>query len=64
MCFVNLQKAFDFVDRELQWQVLTGVDAPAKVLEVIRQFRAGMRLVYVRLTASTLTGLMSRRGYD
>lgn len=43
MCLVDLQKAYDPVDRELLWEVLTRFGVPAKKLEAIRQFRDGMR---------------------
>ena len=43
MCFIDLQKAYDSVDRELLWEVLTRFGVPAKILKVIRQFHDGMR---------------------
>ena len=44
MCFIDLQKAYDSVDRELLlWKVLTRFGVPAKVPAVIRQFHDGMR---------------------
>lgn len=43
MCFIDLQKAYDSVDRELLWQVLTRVGIPTKMLTIIRQFHDGMR---------------------
>ena len=43
MRFIDLQKAYDFVDRELLWEVLTRLGVPAKILTVIRQFQDDMR---------------------
>ena len=45
MCFIDLQKAYDSVDRTLLWQVLTriGVPPPQKMIAVIRQSHDGMR---------------------
>ena len=43
MCFIDLQKAYDSVNREPLWEVLTRFGVPAKVLTVIRQFHGGMR---------------------
>ena len=43
MCFIDLQKAYDTVDRELLWEVLTRFGVPAKMLAVIRQFHEGLR---------------------
>ena len=42
-CFIDLQKAYDTVDRELLWEVLTRFGVPAKMLAVIRQFHEGLR---------------------
>ena len=36
ICFIDLQKAYDAVDRELLWLVLTRFGVPAKMLTVIR----------------------------
>ena len=41
MCFIDLQKAYDSVDRELLWVVRFSVSE--KMLTVIRQFHEGMR---------------------
>ena len=43
MCFVDLQKAHDTVDRILLWQVLTRTGVPPQMIAVIRQFHDGMR---------------------
>ena len=43
MCSVDLQKAYDSVDRELLWKVLARAGVPSVMIDVIRQFRDGMR---------------------
>ena len=43
MCFVDLQKAYDTVDRELLWKVLARAGVPSVMIDVIRQFYDGMR---------------------
>lgn len=43
MCFVDLKKAYDSVDREMLWKVLARAGIPAKLIEVIRQLHDGMR---------------------
>ena len=43
MCFVDIQKAYDTVDRTLLWQVLTCIGVPPQMITVIRQFHDGMR---------------------
>ena len=43
MCFIDLQKAYDSVDRELLWVVLARFGVPEKMLTVIRQLHEGMR---------------------
>ena len=47
MCFIDLQKVYDTVDRTLLWQVLTRIGVPPQMISVIRQFHNGMR-PYVR----------------
>ena len=42
MCFVDLQKAYDSVDRELLWKVLARAGAPPVMIDVIHQFHDGM----------------------
>ncbi|CAB1100244.1 unnamed protein product [Ectocarpus sp. CCAP 1310/34] len=43
MYFVDLNKAYDSVDREMLRKVLARAGIPAKLIEVIRQFHDGMR---------------------
>ena len=43
MCFVDLQKAYDTVDRTLLLQVLTRIGVPPQMIAVTRQFHDGMR---------------------
>ena len=43
ICFIDLQKAYDTVDRTLLWQVLTRIGAPPQIIAVIQQFHDGMR---------------------
>ena len=43
VCFIDLQKAFDPVDRELSWEVLTRFGVPTKMLIYTRNFHDGMR---------------------
>ena len=43
MCFVDLQKAYDSVDRELLWKVPARAGVPSVMIDVIRQFHDGMR---------------------
>ena len=42
MCFVDLQKAYDSVDRELLWKVLARAGVPSVMIDVIRKFDDGM----------------------
>ena len=44
MRFIDLQKAYDTVDRILLWQVLTRIGVPPQMLAVIQQFHDGMRV--------------------
>ena len=44
MCFVDLRKAYDSVDRELLWKVLARAGVPSVMIDVIRQFHGGMRV--------------------
>ena len=43
MCFTDLRKAYDTVDRTLLWQVLTRIGVPPQMIAVIRQLHDGMR---------------------
>ena len=42
-CFIDLQKAYDTVDRTLLWQVLTRIGVPPQIIAVSQQFHDGMR---------------------
>ena len=53
MCFVDLQKAYDSVDRELLWKVLARAGVPSAMIDVIRQRAWTM--------GSSLNGLRSHR---
>ena len=48
VCFIDLTKAYDSVDRTLLWTVLARFGVPQNMISVIRQFHDGMR-VCVRL---------------
>ena len=41
--FIDLQKAYDSVDRELLWAVFARFGVPDNIFTVIRQFHEGMR---------------------
>ena len=43
MCFIDLQKAYDSVDRALLWEVLARFGVPPRMIKVIRMFHDGMR---------------------
>ena len=43
MCFIDLQKAYDTVDRTLLWQVLTRIGVSPQMIAIIQQFPDGMR---------------------
>ena len=43
VCFINLQKAYDSVDRSLLWVVLARFGVPPRIISIIRQFHDGMR---------------------
>ena len=43
ICFIDLQKAYDTIDRTLLWQVLTRIGVPPQMIAVIQQFHDGMR---------------------
>ena len=43
MCLIDLRKAYDSVDRELLWDVLTHSGVQVKMLAVFHQFDEGMR---------------------
>ena len=41
MCFIDLQKAYDTVDRTLLWQVLTRIGVPPQMIAVIHKSTMG-----------------------
>ena len=43
ICFIDLAKAYDSVDRVLLWKVLARFGVPARMIKVIRMFHDGMR---------------------
>ena len=43
VCFIDLTKAYDSVDRTLLWTVLARFGVPQNMISVIRQFPDGMR---------------------
>ena len=43
MCFIDLQKAYDIVDRTLLWQILTRIEVPPQMIAAIQQSYDGMR---------------------
>ena len=43
VCFIDLTKAYDFVDRTLVWTVLARFGVPQITISVIRQFHDGTR---------------------
>ena len=43
MCFIDLIKAYDSVDRKLLWDVLARFGVPPRMLAVVRQFHDGMQ---------------------
>ena len=42
VCFIDLQKAYDTVDRTLLWQVLTRIGVQPQMIAVIQQFDDGI----------------------
>ena len=43
ICFIDLAKAYDSVDRVLLWEVLARFGVPPRMIKVIRMFHGGMR---------------------
>ena len=43
VCFIDLTKAYDSVDRTLLWTVLARFGVPQNMISIIRQFHDGMR---------------------
>ena len=43
MCFIDLQKAYETVDRTILWQALTRIGVPPQMIAVIQQFHDEMK---------------------
>ena len=43
ICFIDLAKAYNSVDRVLLWEILARFGVPPRMIKVIRMFRDGMR---------------------
>ena len=43
MCFIDLQKAYDSVDRTLLWEVVARFGVPSRMITIIRMFHVSMR---------------------
>ena len=43
ICFIDLGKAYDSVDRVLLWEVLARFEVPPRMIKVIHMFHDGMR---------------------
>ena len=43
ICFIDLSKAYDSVDRVLLWEVLARFAVPSRMIKVIRMFHDGIR---------------------
>ena len=41
LCFIDLTKAYDSIDRTLPWRVLARFGVPQNMISVIRQFHDG-----------------------
>ena len=55
VCFIDLTKAYDSVDRTILWTVLARFGVPQNMIAVIRQFHDGMRAC-VRLDDRVCSG--------
>ena len=42
-CFVDLQKAYDSVDRSLPWVVVARFVVPPVMVDIVRQFHDGVQ---------------------
>ena len=43
LCFIDMQKAYDSVDRNLVWQLLSRLGVPPQMMTAIREFHDGMK---------------------
>lgn len=63
MYFVDLQAAYDSVDRELFWQVLARVGVPDDIIAVIRHFMTARRPACASTTGISRSSSMSNRDF-
>ena len=62
MCFIDLQKAYDSVDRSLLWAILARFGVPPRMISIIRQFHDGI-LACIRLDEGRISeGFEVRQG--
>ena len=62
LCFIDLQKAYDSVDRTLLWQVFARFGTPPQMIEVIRRFHDGIRACVRSDNADARSGSRWHRG--
>ena len=62
ICFIDLAKAYDSVDRVLLWGLLARFGVPPRMIKVIRMFHDGMRASYSWMMEISRRGLMFARG--
>ena len=57
---IDLQKAYDTVDRTLLWQVLTRIEVPPQMIAVIRRFHDGIRAVLMGTKSCTKISILPK----
>lgn len=61
MCFIDVTKAYNYVDCTLLWDILERGRIPPIMLSIIRQFRDGIRARVRRAMMNFRSGLPSTR---